>query len=290
MLLTQLKERKDFTKSEREIIQYILLDPKAVTDMTVDELAANTYSSASSIIRLCQKIGYKGFAEFKIKLATEISTFLIHQERVMVDLPIQADNTTREIAENFLNLHYQALQDVMNTIDFKQLEKAADLLHRTSLVTLLGSGESLVILADFQYKAGKIGLNVLCNPLAGFNHFRTAHLENECVLIVSHYANTLRVRNWISEIKQLQVPIILLYGNRNSPLASLADIPILIDNEESKLTKMGSFASRTAFQYTLDIIYSLLFLKDYNTNIERLYDFQKRSEKQNRGNLTDNIQ
>lgn len=277
MLLTQLKERHDFTKSEQAIIDFIVTQPKAVTDMTVDELAAKTYSSASSIIRLCQKIGFKGFAEFKIKLATEISTFLLHQERVMVDLPIQAGNSTREIAENFLNLHYQALQDVMNNVDFELLEKAANMLHEASVVTLLGSGESLVILSDFQYKSGKIGLNAICNTMGGFDAFYPTHLEKECVLIVSHYANTVRVRKWFQDIQQAHVPVILLYGNRNSPYAHMADIPILIDNDESKLTKMGSFASRTAFQYTLDIIYSLLFLKDYSQNIERLYRLKKTS-------------
>lgn len=278
LLMNKLKEKENYTKSELEIIDYIIKHPKQVTASTIDDLATLTYSSPPSIVRLCQKVGMKGFSDFKIKLATEISSFMINQDRIEVDIPIGPGSDSQSIAQTFLNLHYQALNDVLNTVDLKQVEAFANILYDADAITLLGTGESLIILEDFHYKTNKIGLTSICNALSGFDSFRKGKLKKEVILIVSHYANTIRVRNWIMEGKYAGVPVLLLCANKNSPILKLADQVILIDNEENRTRKMGSFASRTAFQYILDILYGILFSKNYEENVARLYDSSKRKK------------
>lgn len=271
-IITVLKDGANFTKSEQEIVNNILKDPQRIMDATIEEAASYTYSSPASLVRLCQKIGLKGFRDLKIKLASESSALSLDEKRIGVDMPIKQGSSAQDIAKSFFNLHYQALCDIYHNLPLKQIEKAADMLDKANLVTLYGQGESLLIVEDFHYKLNKAGVTSSCHALSGFDSYRPTKMDKECVLVVSHYGNTRKVLSWIKEATQSNVPVILLCANRHSPLLKLATLTILIDNEEDRTAKMGSFASRTAFQYVLDIVYALLFDKHYTENFNRLLE------------------
>lgn len=61
MLIEELNDRKRFTKAEQEVVSYILDNPQKVTKLTIEQLATVTFSSNSSIVRVCKKWGQKDF-------------------------------------------------------------------------------------------------------------------------------------------------------------------------------------------------------------------------------------
>ena len=89
MLIEELNDRKRFTKAEQEVVSYILDNPQKVTKLTIEQLATVTFSSNSSIVRVCKKVGTKGFSDFKIQLAREMSSFVTDGVRVEADIPIE---------------------------------------------------------------------------------------------------------------------------------------------------------------------------------------------------------
>ena len=46
-----------------------------------------------------------------------------------------------------------------------------------------------------------------------------------------------------------------------------------------KMRKRGNFASRTGMSYALDILYMMLFVKDYDENLENIRTFLKDRER-----------
>jgi len=44
----------------------------------------------------------------------------------------------------------------------------------------------------------------------------------------------------------------------------------VIVQEEYDFVKVGTFASQVAFQYVLDTLYSILYAKEYRSNVENL--------------------
>lgn len=70
-LIEQLNHHDDFTEAEKAIIQFILDNPSKITaNTTAAQIAQKAYSSASTVVRLCRKLGYSSFAEFKTNLIT----------------------------------------------------------------------------------------------------------------------------------------------------------------------------------------------------------------------------
>ena len=58
--------------AEQRVADFILKHPEELIYLTVTELAERTQTSESTVVRLCQKIGYKGYQEFKIMLARDL--------------------------------------------------------------------------------------------------------------------------------------------------------------------------------------------------------------------------
>src|SRR6201994_5113999 len=58
--------------AEQRVADFILSHPDELIYLTVTELAERTNTSESTVVRLTQKIGYKGYQEFQIVLAGDL--------------------------------------------------------------------------------------------------------------------------------------------------------------------------------------------------------------------------
>lgn len=277
LLLDNLKNKKQFSKLDLSIVDYILENPKEVTDLTIEELAKVTYTSPSSIVRLCKKLGVKGYSDFRIKLASEINSFLIDNIRIEVDMPIKVNSSFNTITKTFLNLHYQALLDTYNILDKNVVEEAVDLIYKADCISINGNGPSLIIAQDFGWKLSKLGIPVISSPLDGFDNFmKIRNSKTEVGIIISNYGNGHSVKKWMNTYKNNGTKVIMICSNKNSLTFKKADVKILIgSNEKDRVTKLGAFASRTTMLYVLDIMYSMIFLKDYSLNIRQQIQFKE---------------
>jgi hypothetical protein len=148
-ILCQLRKEQLFTSSEMEVVNYIVTHPKTAVKATIRELAELTYSSPSTIGRVCKKVGVEGFTELKIKLATELDRLVVESKNADVNIPVGPEDRVEDFPRIFFNLHYQALSDAYHTVDIKVLKNVADVLYRADAVYVLGSQQSLVLAMDF---------------------------------------------------------------------------------------------------------------------------------------------
>ena len=93
LIMEQLRDIEKFSDLEQRVADEILKDPKATLNLTIEDLAKKAYTSTATIVRLCKKLGMSGYGEFKIKLATEINTFVLQTERIMQEMPIRKEET-----------------------------------------------------------------------------------------------------------------------------------------------------------------------------------------------------
>ena len=61
------------TDIEKPVIRYILDNPRKVTAMDIHTLAKIGYCSAPTIVRICQKNGFKGFKDVKLAIMNELT-------------------------------------------------------------------------------------------------------------------------------------------------------------------------------------------------------------------------
>ena len=59
-------------KSDNEILSYCIRNNKKISEMKVQQVADELYTSPASVIRFCKKLGFSGFSEFKAALKVEL--------------------------------------------------------------------------------------------------------------------------------------------------------------------------------------------------------------------------
>lgn len=261
------------TESEEQMARFIVKHTKEVLELNIEQFATLNYVSNSSVVRFCQKLGFKGYSDFKLNLALEINTFLINNQRIEVDMPILPNASDSEITATFLNLYHQTLADVHRSIDMEQLRKVARVLENASFISIWATGPSELIALDFYYRIKRLGYVVHCEPVTGFHHVPIVRrTDNEVALIISTYGNSHRVRQWVLANREKKVPVILITLNNDSPFLKVVEYPIIVDTSEKRYPKMGHFASRTAMHYVIDCLYTIIFNFNYEKNVKILHD------------------
>ncbi len=268
-LLEQIQKAK-LTKTEQSVTDYIRKHPKEVTDLTIEELARKTYSSKTTVTRVCKKLGLRGFPEMKVRIAEELSSFELDEQEVMHDIPISYGQDRAEIAHSIMNLQYQSLMQIYHSLNLDTLYHAAQLIDASDLVLLYGRGESLLALKSLQSDLTRIGKRSYAEMTLGFE---PVHRMNEktkcCAVVLSQFMNTQIIRHTLNELYDYGIPVILIHGRPDDPLTKRAQYSISFENRESH-AKTGSFASRVIKHYILDVLYSLVFALHYDQNVREV--------------------
>lgn len=279
MVLQQLFGNVKLTSTERQIADFIEANPRVVINLSLDELSEQCFVSQASIIRLCKKLGTRGFAEFKIKLASELSSFVLSDQAVHVDLPIREGADGPEIAETFFNLSTQTLKTTYDNLDYQALRDAARLLAKADIVHIYGRGESQILAEDFHYKLIRIGMHSTMEPQNGFQEAKcllpSARIS-QAALVISHYCNSRHIHYVVDELMSSKVPFVLVTAAENAfPYDTFAQVTLRVTSAESRF-KMGAFISRTAMAFVLDCLYGQIFSLQYQRNKENLDRFSQR--------------
>lgn len=278
-IMTQLEFELDFSESEKEIGRYILNHGDEVLSMSVKKLAQETYTSPATIVRLCKKIGLEGYNDFKIKYSAELQYDLHHSDRIDVNFPFDKSDTHQMICHKLSSLTQEVIADTVKLIDFNQLDQVVDLLYHNHEIDIYGSGNSLLAAMSFQHKMMRIQRNVNLKVLHGEQIFMSYNSnENRIAIIISYSGETNEIIQIAQILKEKKTPIIVLTSIGDNRLSHYADYILNIGSREKIFTKIAPFSSQISIEYLLNVIFSCLFQKDYDENIENKISYDKKND------------
>lgn len=133
-IIEQLKNYRYFTVSEQAIIEILFREPEFIKTATSQELAKKSYTSSSTISRLCQKLGCKNFHDFSKQLISEMEKIQYEATFIDASIPFQKDDNTEEILRKITCLQSNALSETLSLIEPKTFEKAVDYLTNSKCI------------------------------------------------------------------------------------------------------------------------------------------------------------
>jgi DNA-binding MurR/RpiR family transcriptional regulator len=283
MLIEQLSNTARLTSSEQQIAEFVLSYPQFVIDLPLAELAGRAYVSEASIIRFAKKLGCKGYADFKIRLARELDSFTGDRPVIPVDIPLASGSDVRTASTTMYDLSLQALEEARRELDLNLIQRAALIFQRSDFIRIYGRGESLVLAEDFHYKLLRIGVRSALSSPNGFQEAASLSAPRrgikESALVISEYCNSHHVNYIVDELREAKIPFVLLTAAEEPwPYQRFAAVTLHYPSSESR-HKMGSFASRTAALYVLDCLFATLFSLDYERNRDNLERASQRKVK-----------
>lgn len=267
--LLRLRERyQTFSNTEREVAGSILAEPKLVVDMSIHDLAKHTFSSASTIVRLCTRLGYSGYKEFRRAVTYELA--LRDQSMKMELKEISRSDSLEEIIDKVTYMNMVSLEETKTLLNVKDLRACVELLKNARVIYLFGMGASFCAAKDAYLKF--LRMNKLCVINEDWHsqllQARNASKE-DLALIFSYSGATVEIIECMKALKESGTPSIAITRCVESPVSKLADISLYTSANES-LFRSGAMPSRMSQLNVVDILYTALANKDYDAAIQQI--------------------
>ncbi len=275
LVLDQLKDQHNFTQTEKRIADYILQHPSKISTIYIEDLAKLTYTSHSAIIRLCKKIGFTGFREFKIALSTLVHSQLYAAEQVNANFPFDEADSPMTIAKKMADLTTETVKKSFAQLNDELLSQIVTTLAQAQRVFLFARGDSQIRARSFQNKLIKINKFYILAEEYSDGYWNAASLtKKDCALFISYSGIVPQYDRIMEHFHQEKIPTILLTGNNQSTLLPFAEKALITIQEEYDFAKIGTFSSQVAFEYILDTLFSILYAQEYRQNLLSLKEKQ----------------
>lgn len=267
MLLTQRIEEMNLPSAERTAANYLLAQGSQLKGRSTRKIASDAFTTPATLVRLGQRLGYEGWADFFAAYLEEREYLERHFQHIDANRPFEPGDSMTVVANKIAALYTESISDTMSLINYDVLEKAVACMLRSKNILIVAVSISLDSTWLFKRKMQRIGKNVLletnnaeqiCSAMAA--------TPQDCAIMVSYSGSPTKIMDEARILHNNGVPIILLTGMGDNAVRPLADYVLDMTTRERLYSKIGNFSTEVSVHLLLDILYSSYFAADYEKN------------------------
>lgn len=275
-IITKMKQSHYFSASEQSIIDYLLKNPEEIRPLTTKQLADRCYSSSSTVVRLCRKLDCKGYNDFKILFLSEIEKTNKAITTIDANYPFQKNASLPEVCNSLKNLYADAIFETTSLIDYESYKKAASILYKAKYIDIYGAATNQSLAYDFKMNMLRINHKVNIPMSHQELVVNAAYSTPEhASIVISYTGETPETLEYCKLLKATGSPMICITSLDNNSISDYCDISLKIVSKEKMFSKIGMFSSKISIMLILDILYSNIFLIDYDENIKLTQEKRK---------------
>ena len=266
-VLLRLREvQPSLSSTERQIAQFILDNPDETTTLTIRELARRSFSSPSSVVRICRVIGFQGYKELRHALTLELATLGENGSHREKDITPQ--DSLQEIVEKVTHKNIQSLLDTQRLLLLDELEQCVELIANARTVLLFGIGSSLCVAKDTYLKFLRLDKPCVVNEDSHSQLLQARNATAQDVGIVFSYSGqTMEMIQCIKEMKAGGAPVIAV--TCHTEVAQLGR-PACRRAANESLFRNGAMSSRLSQLNVMDILYTAYASRNHEDTMRRL--------------------
>jgi DNA-binding MurR/RpiR family transcriptional regulator len=251
--------------AEQRVADFVLAHPDELIYLTVTELAERTNTSESTVVRLCQKVGYKGYQEFKIVLARDLV-----EPATEIYAAIEAGDDLRTVKTKVFQANAQALRDTIEVLDDEELQRAVDALAGARRVEIYGVGGSSPLAQDAYHKFLKLGLSVVALSDGDLMAMSSSLLGSDDVALgISHTGASRDVTDALARACSHGARTICLTHRSGSPITKVADVTLVTAAQQTAFRSDAS-SSRIAQLTIIDTLYVGVAHKNHERSLNMI--------------------
>ena len=259
-------------KIQRKIAEFVFEHPEQVVNMSVRQLAQAAHvKSDSAIVRFYQSLGFSGYYDFRLSLATEIAGKSYH--RMYEDITVDDDMKT--VKQKLFQATMRMMDENISAIHEDLLEAAVTLIEHSQRLIFLGFGTAGTVAYDGYFKFSELGFNCHYSSDPHFNAVKLAEpREGDVIFAISYTGET---RDVLIPAERARPPakIIALTGFADSPVGAIADICITTVAEKKNYST-DVMISRLVQMSVINTIYLVTGLRQQGPQImEKLSDIYR---------------
>lgn len=269
-VLLKLREYKQLPNSENEVRVYILKNSNEVIKMSIQELASKSFTSPPTIMRLCKRLGLKGFSDLKIEIASELKTFETMNINILDNATFKKTDTVKDIVNKITDITVKSIEETSLLADEKVLYEVAKGIMKADVIDFYGVGASNNIAFDAAFKFMRIGKIVGCLSLIDRQKIQAINSnKNHFAVLISYSGETKEILEIAYILQNNNVPSVSITSRTENKLMNKTLYNLFVTSKESNL-RNGAIASRTSTLYMVDLLYTTCISLDFDNSFKML--------------------
>ncbi|EFJ70658.1 MurR/RpiR family transcriptional regulator [Lactobacillus paragasseri] len=283
LIKDQLREKKNMSNNEKIVANYLLKADENIEKDTVRTVAEKTYTSPSTIIRLCHKLGFTGFSDFKNKFLNEVKYFNLQFQNVDVNFPFRREDTAREVMSKITDLYIETIKDTEKVVDMRTLLRCRKICSESEEIHIFSYGTYLNQAYSFKEKMMKIGKKVMISSNLNYQLYEAEIMQaGDIAIIISYSGETNNSLLIAKQCRKNNIPTIAITSIGENDLTKICDETLYISTKESLYKNIGDYSIHLSVSYVLDVLYSLIFQNDFEHFYETKMNLAMSLEKDRR--------
>lgn len=174
---------KNFTPQERAVVEYILMHAEDVIEMNAHQLAKVTYTSPSTIVRMCKKLETEGYPDFRLQFAREWSQM---QKEPVGSIHLDQHSTLGEIIDTVPYIYQYTIEETQRVLDKGALTRILNYMKKAIKIDFYSSGLNFACAQLMCSKLNTIGISSSSYNAIDMDYLRRVDPQTNVSFVISH--------------------------------------------------------------------------------------------------------
>lgn len=252
-LLHLRESQNSMSITERAVSDYILNHQEESVELSIHQLAKKAFASPSTVIRMCQRMGFAGYKEFRRAVTCEVAVNRMAQGQERRELT-RADSLD-DIVDKVTYQNIMSLEGSRNLVDPQVLRSCVHLLNKARTVLLFGMGASQYAIRSLTLKLLRLNKPCVSNddwPTQLF-HAKNATEEDLAIVVLSYSWETAGVVQCMNALRENHTPIVSITWRDASPVTELADYRLYTADDDDAV-QAGDISAQMSQMNIIDML------------------------------------
>lgn len=253
------------------VADYLLTQPQAPLTLSIGELAEQAGTSAASVTRFCRMIGYAGYVELRVGIATDVGRSTARESWANeIGREVSPDDTPELLLARLIGSHTRSLREATSAIDLAVMSEVSQRIGRSRLVDIYGVGGSAMLGQELQGRLYRIGVPAFTWSDVHLGLVSAAIQGPDTVAIgISTTGRTEETIEMLAEADRAGAFTVAITNNPGSPLDELAQASIVTSVYEQAL-QPDDLSAKHGQLLVLDLLYLLVAQEDFDRSSDKL--------------------
>lgn len=214
------KNTANYTVGERLVADYVTKYPIDVVRYSAEALAERCNTSRSNVVRLCKKLGYNGFSEFKY----EMNRYMNSPHSSVKNHSSTDPENLRSAYQKYLNC-FTLLENMYNSTQLKQI---AEIILNANKIMILGQYHSFFSAQQLEFRLNRCRIDAHALSDVSSMEALGEMLTQKDVVIIFSISGGKVYHDIVTGCRKRGSKIILITMTENPPISRYADIIIVL--------------------------------------------------------------
>lgn len=205
--------------AEKKVADFILANPDEATHMVINEIAHHAGVSVPSVTRLARKLGYSGFLDFRVSLASGSSS--VKRDQI---LPITDTDTDEELIQKIMLGHLDSIESTLRVLDKAKVSELTSKMLNARRIVWFGVGRCIQLAVNVSDALCRMGVDsVVVDNREIMPFYATRLKEGDIAFCLTRTGKTEKTLECLRISKQKGASTVLISNLANSPGEPFAD-------------------------------------------------------------------